>query len=61
MTFVFQADARIVLDVIKTGDESEPFTAQLASALKKLWADKAVSQEAYSRRSEFQLNDSAKL
>uniref|UniRef100_A0A914XKC7 Uncharacterized protein n=1 Tax=Plectus sambesii TaxID=2011161 RepID=A0A914XKC7_9BILA len=56
-----ETDARIVLDVIKSGDDSEPFSPQLATALKRLWADKAVCEEAYSRRSEFQLNDSAKF
>ena len=47
------------MDVVRAGEESEPFTPDLVSAIKAIWADKGT-QEAYVRRSEFQLNDSAK-
>ncbi len=56
-----ERDARIVQEVIKAGEESEPFTAELAVALKNLWSDKGVSVVCYERRLEFHLHDSAKL
>lgn len=52
-------DQRLVLDVVKRGEESEPFTPELTAALRKLWADKAVSKTAVSRGAEFQLVESA--
>lgn len=44
---------------MEAGDESEPFTDELAKALVSLWNDKNV-QKAADMRSEYQLNDSAK-
>uniref|UniRef100_A0AC34QLG8 Uncharacterized protein n=1 Tax=Panagrolaimus sp. JU765 TaxID=591449 RepID=A0AC34QLG8_9BILA len=55
-----QEDARIVMEVVKAGDQSEPFTSKLAGALKRLWDDPALSQELYKRRLEFHLHDSSK-
>ncbi|EYC01588.1 hypothetical protein Y032_0106g3771 [Ancylostoma ceylanicum] len=54
-----EADARVVLDTIKAGQESEPFTPELTQALKNLWADPAISVTAISRGNEFQLTESA--
>lgn len=45
--------------MVDAGDESEPFTDEVANALVSLWNDKAV-RKAYDMRSEYQLNDSAK-
>uniref|UniRef100_A0A7E4WB28 G-protein alpha subunit n=1 Tax=Panagrellus redivivus TaxID=6233 RepID=A0A7E4WB28_PANRE len=55
-----QSDARVVLDTIKAGDQSEPFTPELAVALKRLWADPAISKKLYERRLEFHMHDSSK-
>lgn len=54
-----QEDALVIMEVMRSGDESEPLSPEVAKALKALWKDGGV-QEAYSRRSHFQLNDSAK-
>ncbi|KAK6753157.1 hypothetical protein RB195_012638 [Necator americanus] len=54
-----EADARVVLDTIKAGQESEPFTPELTQALKNLWADPAVSVTAINRGNEYQLTESA--
>ncbi|VDK56694.1 unnamed protein product [Anisakis simplex] len=54
-----ETDARVVLDVVKAGNESEPLTAELAKALKSLWSDRGVSKDAYGRGNEFQLPESA--
>jgi guanine nucleotide-binding protein G(o) subunit alpha len=43
-------DAQLVMQVIKSGDESEPFTPQLAMALKRLWADPALCERTYSHK-----------
>lgn len=55
---IFQADVRVVLDTIKSGQESEPFTPELTQALKNLWEDPAV-KTAVSRGNEYQLTESA--
>ncbi|KAI1730056.1 g-protein alpha subunit domain-containing protein [Ditylenchus destructor] len=54
-----EADARLVLDVIKRGEESDPFTEELTRALVKLWNDRAVCETAVSRGNEYQLVESA--
>ncbi|KAI6181042.1 Guanine nucleotide-binding proteinalpha-3 subunit [Aphelenchoides besseyi] len=54
-----EAEQRMVLDVVKRGEESEPFSAELTAALRALWADPAVSKVAVSRGNEFQLVESA--
>ncbi|CAJ0591606.1 unnamed protein product [Cylicocyclus nassatus] len=54
-----EADARVVLDTIKAGQESEPFTPELTQALKNLWADPAISVTAINRGNEYQLTESA--
>uniref|UniRef100_A0A915C789 Uncharacterized protein n=1 Tax=Parascaris univalens TaxID=6257 RepID=A0A915C789_PARUN len=54
-----KSDARVVLDVIKAGNESEPFSPELIKALKSLWLDKGVNRDAYNRGNEFQLPESA--
>ncbi|KAK5968542.1 Guanine nucleotide-binding protein alpha-3 subunit [Trichostrongylus colubriformis] len=51
-------DSRVVLDTIKSGQESEPFTPELTAALKNLWADSGVAA-AVTRGNEFQLTESA--
>jgi len=56
-----EKDSRTVQEVIKAGEESEPFSAELAVALKNLWLDKGVSSVCYERRLEFHLHDSAKF
>lgn len=53
-------DANLVIQTIKSGEESEPFSEDLSIALKKLWADSGVSKKTYSKRLEFHLHDSAK-
>ena len=50
---------RVIFRVIEVGDDKEPFTNEVFNALKSLWSDKGI-QECYERRSEYQLNDSAK-
>ncbi|KAM3717017.1 Guanine nucleotide-binding protein alpha-3 subunit [Dirofilaria immitis] len=52
------ADARIVMDVLKSGNESEPLTPALTAALKNLWNDKGVCKDAYERGNEFQMPES---
>ncbi|KAI3415853.1 G protein alpha subunit, variant 2 [Globodera pallida] len=52
--------ARIVMETIRNGEESEPFSDELAAAMKRLWADSALNTATYSRRLEFHLHDSAK-
>lgn len=56
---VFQADAKMVLDVIARMEDTEPFSEELLAAMKRLWADSGV-QECFGRSNEYQLNDSAK-
>lgn len=56
---MLQSEKEIIFRVVEAGDESEPFTDELAKALVSLWNDKNV-QKAADMRSEYQLNDSAK-
>ncbi|KAK5975993.1 Guanine nucleotide-binding protein alpha-3 subunit, partial [Trichostrongylus colubriformis] len=56
-----EADAVIVQDVIKQGRESEPFTPDLAVAIKKLWADKAVQDIYEEKRLECHLHESTRF
>ncbi|VDL63704.1 unnamed protein product [Nippostrongylus brasiliensis] len=53
-----EADVRVVLDTIKSGQESEPFTPELTQALKNLWADPSI-KTAINRGNEYQLTESA--
>ncbi|KAK0409731.1 hypothetical protein QR680_004721 [Steinernema hermaphroditum] len=53
-----ETDVRVVMDVIKKGEESDPITPELAKSLKILWTDKGV-QDAAVRGNEFQLSESA--
>lgn len=55
----FQTDAKMVFDVIQRMEDTEPFSEELLSAMKRLWADLGV-QECFGRSNEYQLNDSAK-
>lgn len=57
--FLFQSDAKLVLDVIARMEDTEPFSEELLAAMKRLWADTGV-QECFGRSNEYQLNDSAK-
>lgn len=59
MEITLQADARVVMDVIKAGTESEPLTPAVATALKNLWSDSGVRKDAYERGNEFQMPESA--
>ncbi|PAV76162.1 hypothetical protein WR25_06153 isoform C [Diploscapter pachys] len=52
-------DARVVLDVVKAGKESEPLTPEVAKALINLWNDRAINTDAVQRGNEFQLPESA--
>ncbi|VDN58892.1 unnamed protein product [Dracunculus medinensis] len=54
-----ETDKALIYRVIEAGDESLPFTDELAKAIVSLWNDKGV-KKAYDMRSEYQLNDSAK-
>lgn len=54
-----EQDAKQVLDVIARMQDSEPFSADLVEATKRLWKDSGV-QECFNRANEYQLNDSAK-
>lgn len=49
----------MVFDVISRMEDTEPFSEELLSAMKRLWADTGV-QECFGRSNEYQLNDSAK-
>uniref|UniRef100_A0A7E4UZY5 Guanine nucleotide-binding protein G(I) subunit alpha n=1 Tax=Panagrellus redivivus TaxID=6233 RepID=A0A7E4UZY5_PANRE len=54
-----ETDAKILEQCVATGSECLAFSATVKTALSSVWADSGV-QEAYNRRSEYQLNDSAK-
>ncbi|TNM91151.1 hypothetical protein fugu_003440 [Takifugu bimaculatus] len=54
-----KADAKLVCDVVSRMEDTEPYSAELLTAMKRLWAD-AGTQECFSRAREYQLNDSAK-
>lgn len=40
-------------------EDTEPFSAELLSAMMRLWGDSGI-QECFNRSREYQLNDSAK-
>lgn len=46
------------MDVIKSGNESEPLTPALTTALKNLWTDKEVRKNTFERGNEFQIAES---
>ncbi|CAN8001694.1 unnamed protein product [Ixodes pacificus] len=54
-----EADAKMVFDVVARMEDTEPFSEELLSAMKRLWTDSGV-QECFGRSNEYQLNDSAK-
>ncbi|KAG8510066.1 Guanine nucleotide-binding protein G(o) subunit alpha [Galemys pyrenaicus] len=54
-----QADAKMVCDVVSRMEDTEPFSAELLSAMVRLWGDSGI-QECFNRSREYQLNDSAK-
>ncbi|XP_019629015.1 PREDICTED: guanine nucleotide-binding protein G(o) subunit alpha-like isoform X1 [Branchiostoma belcheri] len=54
-----EQDAKLVFEVVQRMEDTEPFSPELLTAMKRLWADKGV-QECFSRANEYQLNDSAK-
>ncbi|KAI5709345.1 hypothetical protein M8J76_016022 [Diaphorina citri] len=54
-----ETDAKMVFDVIQRMEDTEPFSEELLSAMKRLWIDSGV-QECFGRSNEYQLNDSAK-
>lgn len=53
-----QADAKLVCDVVSRMEDTEPYSAELLTAMKRVWTD-AGTQECFSRAREYQLNDSA--
>uniref|UniRef100_A0A1A8F9P0 Guanine nucleotide-binding protein G(o) subunit alpha n=2 Tax=Nothobranchius korthausae TaxID=1143690 RepID=A0A1A8F9P0_9TELE len=53
-----KADAKLVCDVVSRMEDTEPYSAELLAAMKRLWAD-AGTQECFNRAREYQLNDSA--
>uniref|UniRef100_G1MDW1 G protein subunit alpha o1 n=1 Tax=Ailuropoda melanoleuca TaxID=9646 RepID=G1MDW1_AILME len=53
------ADAKMVCDVVSRMEDTEPFSAELLSAMMRLWGDSGI-QECFNRSREYQLNDSAK-
>lgn len=53
-----QADAKMVCDVVSRMEDTEPYSAELLSAMMRLWSDSGI-QECFSRAREYQLNDSA--
>uniref|UniRef100_A0A3P9J0G4 Guanine nucleotide-binding protein G(o) subunit alpha n=1 Tax=Oryzias latipes TaxID=8090 RepID=A0A3P9J0G4_ORYLA len=53
-----KADAKMVCDVVSRMEDTEPFSAELLSAMMRLWSDSGL-QECFSRAREYQLNDSA--
>lgn len=53
-----QADAKLVCDVVSRMEDTEPYSAELLTAMKRVWAD-AGTQECFNRAREYQLNDSA--
>lgn len=57
--FPSQADAKMVCDVVSRMEDTEPFSAELLSAMMRLWGDSGI-QECFNRSREYQLNDSAK-
>ncbi|CAD5222644.1 unnamed protein product [Bursaphelenchus okinawaensis] len=52
-------EERIVMDVIKRAEESEPFSEELTRSLKALWADPSIQMVALQRGNEIQLPESA--
>uniref|UniRef100_A0A452T1K6 Guanine nucleotide-binding protein G(o) subunit alpha-like n=1 Tax=Ursus maritimus TaxID=29073 RepID=A0A452T1K6_URSMA len=54
-----KADAKMVCDVVSRMEDTEPFSAELLSAMMRLWGDSGI-QECFNRSREYQLNDSAK-
>lgn len=58
-SFVFQADAKMVMDVVSRMEDTEPFSEELLTGMQRLWSDGGV-KECFSRSNEYQLNDSAK-
>uniref|UniRef100_A0A8P4GLV6 Guanine nucleotide-binding protein G(O) subunit alpha n=1 Tax=Dicentrarchus labrax TaxID=13489 RepID=A0A8P4GLV6_DICLA len=53
-----KADAKMVCDVVSRMEDTEPYSAELLSAMIRLWSDSGI-QECFSRAREYQLNDSA--
>ena len=54
-----QSDQKLVFDVVSRMEDTEPFSEELAAAMRRLWQDAGV-QECFARSNEYQLNDSAK-
>ncbi|XP_062276020.1 guanine nucleotide-binding protein G(o) subunit alpha-like isoform X2 [Scomber scombrus] len=55
---LYEADAKMVCDVVSRMEDTEPYSAELLSAMMRLWSDSGI-QECFSRAREYQLNDSA--
>uniref|UniRef100_A0A915NAQ7 Uncharacterized protein n=1 Tax=Meloidogyne floridensis TaxID=298350 RepID=A0A915NAQ7_9BILA len=55
-----ESAARIVLDIVRKGEESEPYTDELVHAIKALWADKNIKEKVLPRGQEFQLVENSK-
>uniref|UniRef100_A0A914KST6 Uncharacterized protein n=1 Tax=Meloidogyne incognita TaxID=6306 RepID=A0A914KST6_MELIC len=59
-TYQIISAARIVLDIVRKGEESEPYTDELVHAIKALWADKNIKEKVLTRGQEFQLVENSK-
>lgn len=58
ITDSFQADSKMIFDVVSRMEDTEPYSTELLGAMMRLWAD-AGTQACFSRSREYQLNDSA--
>ncbi|KAK3533122.1 hypothetical protein QTP70_007806 [Hemibagrus guttatus] len=52
------SDGKLVCDIISRMEDTEPYTPEVLSAMKRLWKDGGV-QACFNRSREYQLNDSA--
>uniref|UniRef100_A0A1I8BP76 Guanine nucleotide-binding protein G(O) subunit alpha n=1 Tax=Meloidogyne hapla TaxID=6305 RepID=A0A1I8BP76_MELHA len=55
-----QSAARVVLDIVRKGEESEPYSDELLHAIKALWADRNMKEKVLPRGQEFQLVENSK-
>jgi hypothetical protein len=53
-------DAKLVFETIAKGKEQEPFSDELAVAMKKLWADPTLNTATFSHALELNLHNSTK-
>uniref|UniRef100_A0A183CAI6 Uncharacterized protein n=1 Tax=Globodera pallida TaxID=36090 RepID=A0A183CAI6_GLOPA len=53
-------DAKLVFETLSRGKESEPFSDELAVAMKRLWADKALNETTFKHSFDLNLHSSTK-